>query len=91
MSLTAEGNVGMQPIHYASRQGHLDLVTWLVQQDDVSITDEDDIGMQPIHDASDNGHLDVVKWLAQQNGVSLTADTTSEKYTRYTVVSSWSL
>ena len=91
VSLTAEGVVGTTPFHYASRQGHLDLVTWLVQQDDVSLTDEDDIGMQPIHDASDNGHLDVVKWLAQQNGVSLTADTTSEKYTRYTVVSSWSL
>jgi len=74
VSLTAEDNVGWQPIHVASYQGHLELVKWLAEQAGVTLTAEDSDGIQPIHMACSQGHLELVKWLAEQEGVSLTAE-----------------
>jgi ankyrin repeat protein len=56
------------------RNGHLEVVKWLAEQDGVSLTAEDQDGRSPYTCACENGHLEVVKWLAKQDGVSLTAE-----------------
>jgi len=52
---------GRTPLHIASREGHMDVVRFLVEQlkFDVSCTDED--GTLPLHLACQQGHMEIVQ------------------------------
>ncbi|KAK4245722.1 hypothetical protein C7999DRAFT_42801 [Corynascus novoguineensis] len=53
------------PVHSAIRQGHLEVVKFLIEQGaDIKAVTKD--GRTPVHYATANGHLEVVKSLAEQ-------------------------
>ena len=56
---------GQRPIHFACRDGHLDLALWLVAQG-ADIGETTHTGGQPLHFACGFGHLEVVQRLVAQ-------------------------
>ncbi len=55
---------GLRPLHYAARQGHLDVVKLFVEAGaDVNV--QEDYGFTPLHEAAENGNLEVAKYLTE--------------------------
>jgi ankyrin repeat protein len=67
---------GMYPVHYAARDGNLELVQIFVNQNrinlNVQVSKGNDIGMDPIHYAAKFGQIEVVKYLVE-NMVNINA------------------
>ena len=57
-------------IHEAAKQGKLDSVQYLIEQNLVSIESQDDRECTPLHYACSSGHLDIVQYLIGQKGAN---------------------
>jgi len=57
--------IGFSPLHYASHNGHLSVVEYLVNQK-AYINARDNENLTPLHLAANNGHLSVVEYLVNQ-------------------------
>ena len=57
--------INLTPLGYASRNGHLSIVEYLVNHN-ADINEKDKDNMTPIHLAAQNGHLSVVEYLVNQ-------------------------
>ncbi|KAJ3371795.1 hypothetical protein HDU84_001232, partial [Entophlyctis sp. JEL0112] len=66
------------PLHFASSNGHLEVVKWLVDHG-ARVNDENTNKWTPLHFASSNGHLEVVKWLVDHG-----ANVNSENVNKWT-------
>ena len=58
--LDEEGNM---PIHYATMSENLNVVQYLVEQQNVNVNSKGNGGRSPLHFACENGNLDIVKYL----------------------------
>jgi len=57
----------MTPLHYASQNGHLSVVEYLVNQKaDINAKTKEIFSGTPLHYAAQNGHLSVVEYLVNQ-------------------------
>ena len=56
---------GVTALHYACRDGHLDVVEHLVEAG-ANVNVGEAYGFAPLHEAAENGHLDVVKLLVER-------------------------
>nr|XP_033331128.1 putative ankyrin repeat protein RF_0381 [Megalopta genalis] len=64
------------PLHYASTNGHLDTIKYLVEEKNVNFMVVDDDSWTPLHCASYIGHQDTVKYLVdEKNANSTVVDT----------------
>eukprot|EP00736_Rhodelphis_marinus_P007549 Rmarinus@m.19878 len=63
---------GRTPVHVAAREGHLDLVKFLVEENGADHDKEDMNGWTPVHAACRGGHLDVVQYLVEEKGADWT-------------------
>ena len=68
-------------LHYAARDGHLEVVKYLSSRDDVDVNARDSdasapdtaVGNTPLHMAAGNHHWDAVKYLASRDDVDVLA------------------
>ncbi|CAK9071342.1 unnamed protein product [Durusdinium trenchii] len=63
-SLEAENRVGVKPVHYAARSGHLGVLDRLLQAN-ADVNDRTSYGVRPLHVAAGKGHLSVVDRLLE--------------------------
>ena len=56
----------MTPLHLASEKGHLDVVKYLVSEQQIDPLCEDEYGNTPLHGACAGGHQAVVEVLASE-------------------------
>ena len=72
-SLTVADNQGFTPLHLACQFGDLNIVKYLVEQDETSLTTVDSMGNLPIHHACLEGKPDIVNHILKttDHGVSL--------------------
>lgn len=56
------------PVHWASRNGHLHIIQWLVNEKQVSINQGTDNGTTALHFAIWQGHLEVIRWVVEIAG-----------------------
>ena len=57
-------NNNLTPLHLASREGHLDIVRFLVKHGATAAA-QDLFGSTPLHEASEQGHLDLARFLVE--------------------------
>jgi len=60
-----EATSGRTALHKAAFWGHVEMVTYLVQELKLNVNAQDNYGDTPLHDASKFGHADVVKVLVE--------------------------
>ena len=65
---------GVTPLHYASREGHIEVAHFLVECG-ADARAQDNYGTTPLHLASESGHLDIVRFLIERG-----ADTRAQDY-----------
>jgi cytohesin len=53
------------PLHYAARNGHVEMLEWLVGQG-VDVTVLDKHGATALHFAAQKGHVEAIKWLVHR-------------------------
>mmetsp|Transcript_9911 Transcript_9911/g.27070 ORF Transcript_9911/g.27070 Transcript_9911/m.27070 type:complete len:605 (-) Transcript_9911:182-1996(-) len=68
MSDGYERRCGSNALHVASREGHLEIVKYLVESRNAEVACGNNYGATSLHLASGNGHLDVLKFLLQCKG-----------------------
>ena len=56
-------NDGRTALHIASKKGHTDIVSWLLQQDNINVDAADYREMTPLHTAAGCSHYHVVDLL----------------------------
>eukprot|EP00043_Microstomoeca_roanoka_P015864 m.159404 g.159404 ORF g.159404 m.159404 type:complete len:126 (-) comp16347_c2_seq8:861-1238(-) len=61
------------PLHWASRNGHLDVARLLIERG-ADVMTENECNEMPLHFASRNGHLDVVRLLIERGADILAKD-----------------
>ena len=66
-----QNKYGRTAMHYASQEGHTQVVNLHLQQSNVDINHEDGDGMTPLHDAAYRGHIEVVKLLLEQPSIDV--------------------
>ena len=59
------GGQNEKPIHIASRMGHKEIVSLLLEQNGASLTSRTESGNTALHLASEAGHLSLVKYLVE--------------------------
>ena len=59
----SKNNDGWTALHYASYNGHLEIVKYLIETCRVDTEARDNDGWTALHFASDHGHLEIVKYL----------------------------
>jgi ankyrin repeat protein len=61
-SINTADEGGQTPLHYASGEGHIDIVRFLVSKG-VDVNVRDDEGDTPLHYVADSGHTEIAKLL----------------------------
>lgn len=61
--VNAVGKYGHTPLHRAAKNGHTNVVAYLLSNGAKTDAKTSDIGQTPLHYASDNGHIDVARLL----------------------------
>jgi ankyrin repeat protein len=64
---------GMTSLHAASQMNRLEVLKWMVEEQNVDPNLRDGDGATPLHFAASRGHLSVVKWLLN-HGAKLSLD-----------------
>lgn len=59
------------PLHIAALKGYLDIVIYLVEEEDANIDAKNKDGSTPLHFASCTEHLDIVKYLSKKKGANI--------------------
>ena len=67
------------PIHIASLRGHLPIVEYLIEKQNVSPYIKGSIGQTPLHDACSKGHLPIVQYLIEKKNVNPNVQKNYEK------------
>jgi ankyrin repeat protein len=57
---------GWTALHFASINGHLEIVQYLLQNGNANVNAQKNDGWTALHFASSNGHLEIVQYLVQQ-------------------------
>eukprot|EP00118_Oscarella_pearsei_P002875 m.12012 g.12012 ORF g.12012 m.12012 type:complete len:1882 (+) comp23764_c1_seq1:56-5701(+) len=71
-------NKGTSPVYFASQEGHLALVQYMVTVCKGEALARAADGMTSVHAATQGGHLDTVKWLVRKIGESAVVDRTKD-------------
>ena len=56
-------NDRLTALHWAAKNGHLNVVKCLVEKGELSVSDLDKDGLTPLHWAAKNNHLEIISWI----------------------------
>ncbi|XP_065187862.1 uncharacterized protein LOC135818418 isoform X2 [Sycon ciliatum] len=76
-------DVGLTPMHYAARQGHLETVRFLHSMEPGQLAVKSPVNMVAIHAACAGGHLPTVQYLLEQSDEPLTWKSSAGKTPLY--------
>jgi len=67
-------NRGLTPLHFAAMDGHMKVVSRLLEWERINIDAVDSAGLTPLHYSIQNGHLEVVEFLLKKGKQFATLD-----------------
>ena len=65
-------NNGRSPLHFASMNGHLNIIQYLSKECNCDVDSEDNNGYTPLHIASRYGYLNIVQYLVEKCHAEIT-------------------
>ena len=69
-AVKAKDEFNRSPLHYACENGHLNIVKYLIEKQNVNKEAKDRDGWTPLYCACENGHLNVVQYLIEKQNVN---------------------